>query len=529
MGMIPMTLSEQFTRPGRLLSLAALAAGLFVMDSSAHAQTDYFWKVTSGDFLTGTNWNPTGPPTDPDRAIINNGGTSTFSSGTHNVNELIVGLAPGTSGVFAMTGGELTTVITRFGESGSATATINNATLRAMTGEEDIFVGGENGPGTGVLTISGANSVVTAGDDFIMGRTGTGTLNVNSGLVKGGFTVVGKFGTGTWNHTGGVFDQNFGDIEIGDGGRPDQAGEPGPRTGTINVSGGVLHATGHVAIGNRVGGGTVNVSGGALDVTGDPTGSGTIFVGRGMNWEGNPGVGGATAFRVIGGNSIIAANGGFTMKNEDVASSSTLIAQITGTSHSTINVTGDADISRGAFKVELNGYTPVSGNSWTILAAGADLTDEQNAIDAIVSAGGYEPLVHNPGLTIGNLIGPFASTDFSMAPLTPGLSWNVSYADNKVTLSVTGMAQFAADFNHDGKVTGADLAKWKTEFGMNASSNADGDSDSDGNDFLIWQRQLGSGGPAVASVASVPEPTGMLLLAMSAVPLLRRHMGSRRT
>ena len=497
-----------------------LAAALSFATSFAYAQTDYRWNVANGNFLTGTNWNPAGPPTDLDRAIIDNGGTSTFSSGTHGVFDLSVGSAAGTSGTFVMTGGELTTVTSHFGEVGTATATVSGGTLRAVTGEEDIFVGGENGPGTGTLTVSGASTVVSAGDDFILGRTGTGTLNMSSGLVRGGFTVVGKFGTGTWNQSGGVFDQNFGDIEIGDGGRPDQSSEPGPRVGTINLSGGVLHGTGHLAIGNRVGGGTVNVSGGALAVTGDANGTGTIFVGRGFQWEGEPaGVGGATTFRVTGGNSIIAANGSFIMKNNDTASSSTLVAQITGTSHSAINVTGNADISRGIFKVELSGFTPVSGNSWTILEAGADLTDEQNAIDALVAAGGYPALTHNPGIEIGTLTGPFASLDFSMAPLTPGLSWSVTYPDNKVILSVTGTAQFTADFNDDGRVNGADLTKWKGDFDSNSGSDADGDGDSDGNDFLIWQRQLGSGVPATAAVGTVPEPAAAIVMALGALIL----------
>jgi T5SS/PEP-CTERM-associated repeat protein len=495
---------------------------------TATAQGDFQWNVASGNFLTGTNWNPTGPPTDLDRALIDNGGTSTFSSGVHNVNELLVGSSAGTSGTFVMTGGDLTTVITRFGEVGTATATITNAALHAMTGEEDIFVGGENDTGTGTLTINGASSVVTAGDDFIMGRTGTGTLNVNAGLVKGGFTVVGKFGTGTWNHAGGVYDQSFGDIEIGDGGRPDQQDIAGPRTGIINLTGGVLHGAGHLAIGNRVGGGSVNISGGALAITGDANGTGTVFVGRGMDWEGNPGVGGATTFRVIGGASTIAVNGSFQMNPEGVASSSTLVAQITGKPHSTIQVAGDATITNGAFKVELSGYTPVSGDSWTILQAGADLSAAQTAIDALVSAGGYPAVAHFPGSDFDpTLTGPFASTDFTMAPLTPGLSWNVGYADNKVTLSVTGTAAIAGDFNHDNKVDGLDLQKWKNDFGAGAGSDADGDGDTDGADFLVWQRQVGAGA-AVASVGAVPEPGSAWLLAVGAACAIRAAGRTRR-
>ncbi len=57
----------------------------------------------------------------------------------------------------------------------------------------------------------------------------------------------------------------------------------------------------------------------------------------------------------------------------------------------------------------------------------------------------------------------------------------------------------AGDFNNDGVVDGNDLTDpdlgWQARFGA----------DLDGDDFLVWQRQLGSGSLPVAS-ASVPEP-----------------------
>jgi hypothetical protein len=130
--------------------------------------------------------------------------------------------------------------------------------------------------------------------------------------------------------------------------------------------------------------------------------------------------------------------------------------------------------------------------------------------------GGYPALTHFPG-TPGTLSGPFAGTDFTLAPLTPGLSWDVSYASNKVTLSVTGTASFAADFNHDGKVNGADLTVWKGAFSTTAAGDADADGDSDGADFLVWQKQLGSGGPAVGAAGAVPEPATAWLIAIGAV------------
>lgn len=45
-------------------------------------------------------------------------------------------------------------------------------------------------------------------------------------------------------------------------------------------------------------------------------------------------------------------------------------------------------------------------------------------------------------------------------------------------------------------VDGADLATWETAFGTNASADADGDANSDGDDFLAWQRGWGNRGYA---------------------------------
>jgi hypothetical protein len=68
------------------------------------------------------------------------------------------------------------------------------------------------------------------------------------------------------------------------------------------------------------------------------------------------------------------------------------------------------------------------------------------------------------------------------------------------------------DFNGDSIVDADDLAQWQGDFGVNGLSDADNDSDSDGADFLAWQRQLGSA-EVVAAVESVPEPATLLLLA----------------
>lgn len=83
-----------------------------------------------------------------------------------------------------------------------------------------------------------------------------------------------------------------------------------------------------------------------------------------------------------------------------------------------------------------------------------------------------------------------------------------------------------ADFNNDTFVNGADLDIWKTGFETDATGDADDDLDSDGNDFLIWQRELDM---PVAIVSAVPEPSSVLLAlgatALAAAAARRRRVG----
>jgi len=75
----------------------------------------------------------------------------------------------------------------------------------------------------------------------------------------------------------------------------------------------------------------------------------------------------------------------------------------------------------------------------------------------------------------------------------------------------------AGDFNEDGGVDGDDLANWRSGFGQTSgvahkNGDADGDGDTDGADFLAWQQQFGSDLPGLSVLASVPEPSALVLL-----------------
>jgi hypothetical protein len=71
------------------------------------------------------------------------------------------------------------------------------------------------------------------------------------------------------------------------------------------------------------------------------------------------------------------------------------------------------------------------------------------------------------------------------------------------------------DFNGDDVVDSADLALWSSAItNQTNAADADNDGDSDGADFLTWQRNLGATSASTPSAASaaVPEASGLVLL-----------------
>lgn len=74
---------------------------------------------------------------------------------------------------------------------------------------------------------------------------------------------------------------------------------------------------------------------------------------------------------------------------------------------------------------------------------------------------------------------------------------------------------YAADFNRTGAVDEQDLSAWETAYGRYETADADHDGDSDGADFLVWQREVGSGSSVAPISRAIPEPSSMLLIVFS--------------
>ena len=228
---------------------------------------------------------------------------------------------------------------------------------------------------------------------------------------------------------------------------------------------------------------------------------------------------------------------------------------LTAGTHTTISVAGTAHIANGSLVVELDGYTPLGGESYRLLTAAS--------------------------------IAGSAFRDVQLPALTGGLSWNLVVGSNLVDLIVKSVGDFngngtldaqdidilsaeaasgannsAFDLNTDGQVNAEDRRVWvedlkRTYFGdanLDGQFNSadfvsvfqggqyedaiadnsswstgdwNGDKDFDSNDFVLAFQAGGyEKGPRMA-VRSVPEPGSLFLVAfgcllLGSYPSLRR-------
>ncbi|MDC0936774.1 PEP-CTERM sorting domain-containing protein [Pirellulales bacterium] len=97
---------------------------------------------------------------------------------------------------------------------------------------------------------------------------------------------------------------------------------------------------------------------------------------------------------------------------------------------------------------------------------------------------------------------------------------------------IIGSSSLLADFDGNGVVDGNDLAALEMNFGTSSGAvKSDGDANGDGAvtgiDFLKWQQEAGSGTSA-GNAASVPEPSGTVLVLLAATGALAARRQIRR-
>jgi len=185
--------------------------------------------------------------------------------------------------------------------------------------------------------------------------------------------------------------------------------------------------------------------------------------------------------------------------------------------------------------INLSGLDPATASLNGAWAADQDGSIKLNGIATGVSLGdGNWDAASHPNLT------PFTISSGFQAGLNT-LEFIVREPDDgdglrvrSLVLTINSLPTFlAADFEEDHDVDGADLARWKTNFGLQPGAvHAQGDANSDGTvdgaDWMIWQRQLGSTSITTAAHA-VPEPdlcstTAAMILAATHFILTGRRM-----
>ena len=195
------------------------------------ARADVAWTLaTTGDWLVATNWSGGALPASSDTATCANGGTVTVTQTGETCSVLSLGSSAG-SGTVQLNAGA------RCPPTTSTWAIPAAAPLRSRAGP---------------TRSSPLYSLLYIGGNSINSTTGTGTYNLNAGLLSIPYVYVGDSGTGTFTQSGGTNSTVF----LGLGWQPGSSG-------TYNLNGGMLALS---AFGPGLGSGTLNLNGGTLQV-----------------------------------------------------------------------------------------------------------------------------------------------------------------------------------------------------------------------------------------------------------------------
>jgi T5SS/PEP-CTERM-associated repeat protein len=495
--------------PAGLAAVALLAAGM--LSSRAGAQT--VWVPAGvGNWVTPANWSA-GVPTATSDARINNGGTAQlFDTTTSNL--LTLGGPVGGSGTVDVDGGMLTLDRLTIGASGAGTAILHRqGHLNANTISLAV-----DSTATGSASVDGSMSRMTAFTDLAVGIHGDATLSITGGgRAESHNGDLGQFvdGTGDVTVTGtGSWWQSMGMVSVG-----------GAGAGTLTIAdGGIV-----TSVFGRIGR--------------DPGSTGVVVIdGVGSRWSCTAAVTVASTgpapsagtLTLRNGGAVFAAGGvmvnpgGVLQGAGDIVGNLTNLARVApGDSIGNLRVAGNYTQSAVGAGVALD-IQLASATSFDSLAVSGNAA--LGGVLNVTLLNGYVPAA---GVTFnildwGSRSGTFSTVN--LPSLQSPLAWDTSQLYVDGSLSVTSPSFFhAADFDENHAVAGADLAKWKTGFGVaigatHMQGDADGDGDADGADFLLWQRQLGMSSPGLTSQPA-PEPPVSAVLAGALLALLARGIG----
>ncbi len=346
-------------------------------------------KVISSDVMfIGLNGGSTGT-----LAISGGAAVTTFTTGVDGTNSTVIGTDADSTGTLTVDGSGSqfeSKGDTQIGYSGNGTATITGGGAFIVDGT--LFRVGRNEGGTGLLTVTGTGSSVTATNATLyVGYGGTGTVSVQDGATLsvmatniGGQTT----GVGTLNIDGADTRADLGDVTVGDAG-----------DGTLNITGATV-TTKDITVGAQEGDPVMSIGANAQVMA-----DGDMIVG-------DQGIGDVHVYdhATLSVNSMMLGNGGtgdgsLTIDtNSTVTSGDTTIAteegsqgiiQVDGTG-SALTINGDLTVGDAG-----DGTLTVSGNG-TVSNQAASVGAQEGSTGT-VEVTGQGSIWHSTGdLTIGD-------------------------------------------------------------------------------------------------------------------------------
>ena len=174
-----------------------------------------------------------------------------------------------------------------------------------------------------------------------------------------------------------------------------------------------------------------------------------------------------STLKVVGPDATVAINGNLRMSIDDIdvvnPGSSILHSVITSSTHSVIEIGETAFIANGSLAIELDGYIPTGGESYTL-------------VNGTIDGSG------------------FRDVDFRLATLPDGLDWDLAINADSIVLSVLGSV-LLCDFDGDSDCDIDDIDALITEIAA-GTNNLDFDLNGDGTvdlaDRNAWLTQAGS-------------------------------------
>jgi len=162
-------------------------------------------------------------------------------------------------------------------------------------------------------------------------------------------------------------------------------------------------------------------------------------------------------------------------------------------------------------------YYEISSAAGALDAVGWNSLDDQSPMPAPAGwheAGGVDShLLSEANVTSSTTLAPDEMLYLGRGFAAGGLQDLQLSVGRTADRLVPGVVEYiaAGDFNGDGVVNGVDLAEWRGDFGSIGAADADFDGDSDGADFLAWQRNLAAPA-ALKTVNAVPEASYFSLI-----------------